>query len=91
MNKTLTENQKLHALANRFYSDAKWEPKAGDFYTTSRADLELYQVVEVTDDKIRTKYLFPDSPIAEWAKHGFLTEGFGVKRVHVPFWVLKLA
>lgn len=87
----LTENQKLNALAFKYYQGAKWEPKAGDYYTTSRSDLELYQVVEVTEDKVKTKYLTPDSSISEWDKAGFLTEGFGVNRVWVPDWVLSLA
>lgn len=86
----LTEKQKLNALAFKYYQGQKWEPKAGDYYTTSRADLELYQVVEVTEDKVKTKYLIPDSPISEWDKSGFLTEGFGVNRVWVPDWVLSM-
>jgi vacuolar-type H+-ATPase subunit I/STV1 len=86
---SLTERQKLNALANRFYNGIKWEPKKGDYYTTSRSDLELYQVVEVTDDKVKTTYLTPNSQISEWDKDKFLTEGFGANRVHVPNWVIE--
>ncbi len=84
----LTEKQKLHALAFKYYQGAIWTPAAGDYYTTTRADLELYQVVEV-GDIIRTTYLYPDSPIAEWDNEAFL-KGFGLCRVWVPDWILKL-
>ena len=40
----LTEWQKIEAMALRFYSELQWVPKAGDYYTTSRADLELYRI-----------------------------------------------
>ncbi|MDD9740894.1 hypothetical protein PVW47_14030 [Marinovum sp. SP66] len=41
----LTKTQKLEALAARFYQGVEWVPKAGDLYTTSRADLEVYRVI----------------------------------------------
>lgn len=90
MKNKLTESQKLQALAYKYYNGGIWEPKAGDYYTTSRADLELYQVVEVTDTIVRTTYLTPDSDISEWKKDGFTTEGFGVNRVWVPNWVFDI-
>lgn len=86
----LTQTQKLHALAYRFYQGAAWTPKAGDFYTTSRADLELYQVVSVEGGIVRTRYTEGSDAISEWQEAGFLTEGFGPKRVFVPEWVLNL-
>lgn len=86
----LTPQQKMHALAHRFYQGARWEPKAGDYYTTSRADLELYQVVEVTDQHVRTRYTEGSDTIATWPAAGFQTEGFGPMRVWVPQWVLDL-
>lgn len=85
----LTPMQKLHAMAYKYYSGIKWEPKKGDYYTTSRADLELYQVVDVTETKVMTKYLVGSDTISEWDKDRFTTEGFGVNRVHVPVFCFK--
>ncbi len=85
----LTPQQKLDAFSHRFYSNGQWEPKAGDHYTTSRADLELYQVVSVDENIVRTRYTEGSDTIAEWPAAGFLTEGFGPKRVFVPEWILS--
>lgn len=90
---SLTPIQKLHAVANKYYlGGAKWWPKAGDYYTSCRADLELYQVVEVTDAVVKTKYCNPErgDSISEWDKDKFLTDGFGTNRVHVPDWVFRI-
>lgn len=87
---SLTCNQKLNALAYRFYQGGKWIPKSGDFYTTSRADLELYKVVDVTDNKIMTKYCIGSDVISEWDKGTFLTKGFGINRVYVPDFIFDL-
>lgn len=84
----LTYQQKLDALAYRFYQGAAWEPKAGDFYTTSRADLELYQVVSVEGGVVRTRYTEGSDSISEWPEAEFLTGGFGPKRVFVPEWII---
>lgn len=85
----LTYQQKLDALAYRFYQGARWVPKAGDFYTTSRADLELYQIVDIKDGVVLTRYTEGSDTISKWPEDGFLTEGFGPKRVFVPEWVLN--
>lgn len=84
----LTYQQKLDALSYRFYQGAQWEPKAGDFYTTSRADLELYQVVSVEGGVVRTRFTEGSDAISEWPEAEFLTEGFGPRRVFVPEWVM---
>lgn len=84
----LTYQQKLDALSYRFYQGAEWKPKAGDFYTTSRADLELYQVVSVEGGVVRTRFTEGTDAIAEWPEDGFLSEGFGPRRVFVPEWVI---
>lgn len=85
----LTAGQKLQALALRFYQCLEWAPKAGDYYTTSRADLELYKVVDVRDGKVFTTYLPEGGTVAEWPAEEFLSEEtFGRCRVHVPDWVL---
>jgi hypothetical protein len=88
----LTAAQKLSALGSRFYSGLPW-PKleAGLYYTTSRDDLELYMIVEVTDQHVYTRYCaFPESQISEWPIDEFTDKGFGPKRVYVGPWVLGL-
>lgn len=85
----LTERQKLTALGHRFYSRAEWSPKAGDFYTTSRPDLELYKVVDVRDGVVTTTYLPEGGETSEWPEDGFLTDGFGPCRVWVPDFILE--
>ena len=84
----LTPEQKLQAMQLRFYQGLVWEPKAGDLYTTSRADLELYRVVSVCEGVIRTEYTTNQGIFSEWPEAEFLTEGFGPKRVFVPDWVI---
>lgn len=83
----LSPMQKLHALAAKYYQNSVWVPKAGDCYTTSRADLELYNVVDVRDGKIFTEYATRPGELSEWEAEGFTTEGFGPRRVYVPDWV----
>ncbi|MFY0619050.1 hypothetical protein [Shimia sp.] len=83
----LTPEQKLAALAHRFYSDVEWTPKPGDYYTTSRADLEVYQILSVSEATVRTSYV-PRSAVSTWPKAEFLAKDFGLKRVWVPDWVL---
>jgi hypothetical protein len=87
----LTATQKLHAMAHRFYSRQPWTPQPGDFYTSSRADLELYKVVDVRDGKVLTTYLPEGGTVAEWPADEFLADHtFGYARVHVPAWVFKI-
>lgn len=93
----LTPMQKLRALSIRFYDGMEWVPTAGDFYTTTRADLELYQIVEIhsTTDRnrpatvVRTRYTEGSDAISEWPLDGFQTHGFGPFRVWVPHFVLE--
>lgn len=86
---SLTFSQKLNALAHRFYQGAAWVPKSGDYYTTSRADLELYRVVDIQDGKVYTEYCTRPGVLTEWPESEFTTQGFGPKRVWVPDWVLQ--
>jgi len=84
----LTPWQKLQALAMRFYSRMEWPLPVlpGQYYTTSRADLELYQVVDVKDGKIYTRYCDPErgGSISIWSEEEFLSpETFGYPRVWV--------
>ena len=85
----LSANQKLHAIANRFYQGTEWLPKAGDYYTTSRADLELYRVVKVEQGIVSTEYCARPGQLTDWLEHEFTSVGFGPKRVHVPDWILR--
>lgn len=86
----LTHQQKLDALALKYYSFYRWEPKAGDYYTTSRSDLELYQIVDIRDGKVFTKYLVGSETLSEWPEEEFLSpETFGGRRVYVPSWILN--
>ena len=86
----LTERQKLLAMAHKYYNHQEWIPQKGDYYTSSRADLELYQVVDVTDTKVCTIYVNGSGTVSEWDKETFLTEGFGINRVHVPKFVFTV-
>lgn len=81
---SLTYDQKLKALAFRFYQGHVWKPKAGDYYTTSRADLELYRVADIVDGKVFTEYATRPGVLTEWDEATFTTEGFGPMRVYVP-------
>jgi hypothetical protein len=85
MRTELTEKQKLQALAMRYYDGVQWEPKKGDFYTTSRADLQLYQIVDEDENNFYTDFCHPtiktNGP-AQWSKDTFLQD-FGERRVYV--------
>lgn len=85
----LTPSQKLEAMSLRFYQCLEWKPEAGHFYTTARNDLELYQVVEVTDTVVKTRYTEGSDVISEWPKAEFTEAGFGPFRVWVPHFVLE--
>lgn len=82
--------QKLAALAFKYYSRYQWEPKAGDYYTTCRDDLELYRVVDVTDTDIITNYCDASrsTGTSTWPRDEFLSpDTFGYARVYVPDWI----
>lgn len=85
----LTHKQKLEAMAFRFYQDFVWIPEAGHYYTTSRADLELYRIVDIRDDKVYTEYCTQPGTLTEWPLDEFTTKGFGPKRVWVPPFILN--
>ena len=86
----LSYQQKLEALSLRFYQGLKWTPKGGDFYTTSRADLELYQIVSVENAQVKTRYCDKSKSdvISSWPVDEFTDAGFGPKRVWVPDFVI---
>jgi hypothetical protein len=86
----LTTEQKLEALALKYYQDYQWQPKTGDYYTSSRNDLELYLIVLADDKLVHTVYCNPEmgKEVSVWKVDEFLT-GFGVKRVYVPDLILN--
>lgn len=86
----LTQTEKLEALALKYYQQYQWSPKKGDYYTTSRNDLELYLIVNEDDDYFYTKYCNPNygSDVSCWRKDEFLKD-FGINRVYVADWILK--
>lgn len=87
---SLTYQQKLEAVALKYYSMYQWQPQAGDYYTTCRADLELYQIVDIKDGKVFTKYMVGSDVVSEWQEDEFLSDNtFGRNRVHVPSWILN--
>ncbi len=88
MQTSLTYPQKLEALGARFYGGVRWKPKAGDYYTTTRADLELYRVVKIEDSKVYTEYCTSPGILSCWEEEGFTHEGFGNSRVWVHDWIL---
>lgn len=90
MANTLTPNQKLHALSAKYYQHTVWIPKKGDYYTSTRADLELYQIVNIKNGIVYTIYCNMECKPVQWDEKTFLTEGFGVNRVHVPDWIIQM-
>ena len=86
-----THKHKVAALSNRFYNDAVWIPKRGDFYTVCRDGLELFEIVYEDKNYLKfnkvfpTFYEFPD----RWKRTTFATEGFGKRRVHVPTMIME--
>ena len=88
---SLTPIQKLHALSLRYYSDYKWEPEAGDYYTTCRSDLELYRIAKIENGIVYTEYTTQPSLLSEWSESEFTTAGFGIRRVHVPSFIFGIA
>lgn len=90
MYKTLSPMQKLEALAQKNYRQQVWQPKQDDYYTSQRADLELYKIIEIKDGKIYTVYCDKECSPQVWDEKDFTNNGFGLYRVHVPQWVLEL-
>jgi len=91
MQTELTVEQKLQALSLKYYDSLTWIPKKGDYYTTSRNDLELYQIVDENETTLFTNYCDgkkTEIP-SEWKKEEFLIY-FGERRVYVPDMIFKI-
>ena len=93
-----TTQMKLEALEHKYYLAAPegkpWEPKEFDHYTLTRTDLELFLVVEVTDEKIGVKMVKGSDGkdtlqmVSYWPKRQFLSmTEFMPNRVFVPNWI----
>ena len=56
----MNHEQKLQALAAHLYpvgtKSAEWKPKAGDYYTLTRCDLELFRVLEYDEESDQARY-----------------------------------
>lgn len=89
MYKKLTPMQKLYALSARYYQGVNWQPQKGDYYTSSRADLELYQIIDIHDGIVTTIYCDKQCSPQNWNEKEFTSIGFGMKRIHVPLWILE--
>jgi len=77
--------QKVEAMSLKHYDGYQWKPKAGDFYTTDRNDLELYQIVDEDEDHFCTNYCDHENRTDEpaiWLKDSFLRD-FGIHRCHI--------
>lgn len=86
----LTPYQKMMAFEAKFYQGMKWIAAKGHYYTTTRNDLQLYQVVDVDDQFVYTIYCgFPDN-VSKWPVNEFTTHGFGPCRMWVPDYILGL-
>lgn len=85
----LTYQQKLQALSDKYYSHNRWQPKKGDYYTTSRNDLELYQIVDEDEEHFYTVSCHVENCHKEpWKKEEFLQD-FGINRVSVQNYILE--
>jgi hypothetical protein len=84
----LTLEQKLAALAMRFYQHLKWEPKVGDHYCLTREGLELYTINRSDGENFYIRRVYaPGQPEGEeladpWPIASFQS-GFGENRVYV--------
>ena len=86
----LNRDQKLLAIKLRYYDGLEWNPKKGDYYTSCRNDLELYQIVGEDENYFETNYCNPIQTTpkpAQWPKVDF-KKGFSEKRIYVPDWIL---
>jgi len=89
MKKNLTVDQKLAALSLKYFDGYIWLPKAGDYYTTCRNDLELYKIEKEDENNFYTIYCnIENCELTPWKKELFLKE-FGIYRIFVPNFILN--
>lgn len=85
----LTDNQKLMAIEMKYYQGMKWSPKVGDVYVIVRADKKVFRIEKIEDGQVYFSCNEYDS-IGNFPLEGFADKDFGVNRVFVPEFILKL-
>jgi hypothetical protein len=88
----LTPWQKLHTLSYNYYQGARkrWIPAVGDYYTSCRADLQLYRIVREDEKSFYTVYCNqPEQIESWWLKIDFLNS-FGEYRCHVSEHIFEI-
>jgi|GEM_PF-3407058 hypothetical protein len=88
---SLTPEQKLLALSLKYYSHLEWKIKPGDYYTSARNDLELYQIVDTTEYEVITRRCNELNEVINWTvwtKIDFFTN-FHDYRVFVPEFIFN--
>ena len=90
---SLTPEEKLQAISLKYYQFYTWIPKKGDYYTSVRNDLELYQIIDEDEEYYYTNYCDPikQQSISKWKKEEFLDNNtFGKYRVFIANWILNI-
>ena len=96
--------QKMQAISDHLYNQdgrPAWEPYVDAYYTIIRNDTELFQIVQLDDDKlgflrVDDDYLEDcerfgyDNVVQVWDVDGFTTESFGPNRIPVPEYILGI-
>ncbi len=86
---TFTLEQKMSAIAFRFYQKAQWVPQVGDYYCLTRNGLELFVINRTDGENFFIRRVFaPGQPEGDeladaWPVETF-QQGFGENRVWVP-------
>ncbi len=86
---TFTLEQKMSAIAFRFYQKATWTPSVGDYYCLTREGLELFVINRTDGENFFIRRVFaPGQPEGEemadpWPIASF-QQDFGENRVWVP-------
>jgi len=86
----LTCQQKLHCMAVKYFQNYEWIPKAGDYFTTARADLKLFQITRIDGRDVFTINTAETESLED--RHdlaGFSCFGQGSIRVYVPDFILE--
>jgi len=86
----LTCQQKLHCFGLKYFQNYEWKPEIGDYFTTTRADLELFQITRIEERNvfwINAKE--PNSLEQRDDLSGFSCLGQGSIRLYVPDFILE--
>jgi hypothetical protein len=90
-----TLEQKLTALALRFYQHMVWTPQVGHYYCLTREGLELFQITRTDEENFFIKLVYapgqePGEEMDTPWPIGKFQQDFGINRVWVPDRVLGL-